>query len=252
MIKLSVVIITFNEEKNIERCLKSAQSVADEIVVVDSFSTDKTKEICNSFSVKFIENVFEGHIQQKNFAAKQATYNYVLSLDADEVLSDELKQNIISVKNNFIADGYSFNRLNYYCGQWIKHSGWYPDQKLRLWDRQKGSWGGVNPHDKFEMQSNSVIKHLKGDLLHYTYYTIDEHINVVNKFSSIKAKEMFTKGKSSNLVKIFFKPILKFFINYILKKGFMDGYYGFVICKNSAFSDFLKYIKLRELYKNAK
>ena len=250
MIKLSVVIITFNEEKNIERCLKSAQYVADEIIVVDSFSTDKTKEICNSFKTKFIENPFEGHIQQKNFAAKQATYNYVLSLDADEVLSDELKKSILDIKDNFNADGYYFNRLNNYCGQWIKHSGWYPDKKLRLWDRRKGEWGGINPHDKYEMQPKSITKHLKGNLLHYTYYTIDEHINVINKFSSIKAKEMYTIGKSTNLAKVFFKPKIKFLINYILKKGFMDGYYGYVICRNSAFSDYLKYIKLRELYKN--
>jgi glycosyltransferase involved in cell wall biosynthesis len=116
--------------------LQSVQDIADEIWVVDSFSTDKTKEICLSYGVQFIEHRFEGHIQQKNFAAQNATCNYVLSLDADEVLSPQHIKSIKEVKLNFEADGYYFNRLNNYCGQWIKHCGWYPDKKLRIWDRR--------------------------------------------------------------------------------------------------------------------
>lgn len=249
-IKLSVVIITFNEEKNIKRCLESVKDIADEIVVVDSFSTDNTKNICEKYEVKFIEHVFEGHIQQKNYAAKKATYNHVLSLDADEVLSDELIQSISEIKNNFLADGYYVNRISSYCGTWIKHCGWYPDRKLRIWDRQKGEWGGQNPHDKFIMHEKSaVLKIVKGDLLHYTYHTISEHVNTINSFSSIEAKARFEKGKHTNLLRMIFKPIFKFINMYILKFGFLDGYYGYLICKNSAHYAFLREIKLKELEK---
>ncbi|MTI29248.1 glycosyltransferase family 2 protein, partial [Cytophagales bacterium RKSG123] len=152
MKKISAVIITYNEEKNIQRCLESLKGVVDEIVVVDSLSTDNTKKICEKFDVHFIENPFEGHIEQKNYAMGCARNDYVLSLDADEALSPKLKESILKVKENWTADFYSFNRLNNYCGQWIRHSGWYPDKKIRLWDRRKGKWGGKNPHDNVVMK----------------------------------------------------------------------------------------------------
>ena len=134
MTKLSVVIITFNEEKNIARCLASIENIADDIVVVDSFSTDKTEQICLKFKVRFIQHKFEGHIQQKNWALQHAKYPHVLSLDADEALDEKLKSQIESIKGNWIADGYTMNRLTNYCGQWIKHCGWYPDKKLNNYD----------------------------------------------------------------------------------------------------------------------
>ena len=162
-VKLSVVIITFNEEKNIARCLESVKDIADEIVVVDSFSKDKTEEICRGYGVKFIEHKFEGHIEQKNYASSQATYQHVLSLDADEALSDELKESIIKVKNDWNGYGYSMNRLTNYCGKWIHHCGWYPDTKIRLMDKSKGKWDGDNPHDQFIMQDNAEAIQLKGD-----------------------------------------------------------------------------------------
>lgn len=147
-VQLSVVIITLNEEKNIERCLKSILSVADEIVVVDSFSTDKTKEICHKYNVKFIQHEFEGYIEQKNLALTQAKFQHVLSLYADEALDERLQKNILSIKNNWKHDGYYMNRLTNYCGEWVHHCGWYPDRKLRLFDSTKGNWTGINPHDK--------------------------------------------------------------------------------------------------------
>ena len=156
-IQLSVVIITFNEEKNIARCLASVASVADEIVVVDSFSTDKTKQICIEKGVRFIEHQFDGHIEQKNWAITQAKNQYVLSLDADEALTDELASEISKVKNNWQYDGYSFNRLTNFCGAWIKHGGWYPDKKLRLWVTKKGKWGGIHTHDNVIMQEGGNI-----------------------------------------------------------------------------------------------
>ena len=147
MIKLSGVIITFNEADNIERCLKSLTDVVDEIIVVDSYSTDNTKDICKKFNVTLIEQEFLGYIEQKNFALQQASNDYILSLDGDESLSETLQKSIIELKTNWNFDGYYCNRFNNFCGQWIKYSDWYPNRKLRVFDRKKGQWAGINPHD---------------------------------------------------------------------------------------------------------
>ncbi len=249
MIKLSVVIITLNEEKNIARCLDSVRSIADEIVVVDSCSTDNTKAICIEKGVTFIERNFENFVAQKNLATQAATYDFVLSMDADEELSEKLIQEIQRIKQNPLADGYEFNRLNNYCGKWIRHGGWYPDKKLRLYNRNKGKWGGIKIHEKIEMLSGTNIETLKGDLLHYTFHTISQHIETINKFSTITANERIIKNKKTNLLKIIFKPLVKFTTMYFLKLGFLDGYYGFVISINSAYATFLKEIKQKELRK---
>ncbi|MBI3500882.1 MAG: glycosyltransferase family 2 protein [Bacteroidetes bacterium] len=245
MIQLSVVIITFNEEKNIGRCLDSVKEIADDIVVIDSFSTDKTEEICKSKGARFVSHKFDGHIEQKNFAVTQAKFPHILSLDADEALSDELKKNILAVKNNWTNDGYYMNRLTNYCGQWIHHCGWYPDRKLRLWDSRKGKWGGMNPHDKFEMNEKNKVGFLQGDILHYSYYSIDEHYKQAEKFAEISAREMKKQGRKISVSMIYLKTGFKFLRNYFFKLGFLDGKYGFVICKITAWETYLKY---RNLY----
>ena len=252
MPKLSIVIITFNEARNIGRCLESVKDIADEIVVVDSFSTDRTKTICKSYSVKFIEHAFEGHIKQKNFAINQATYPHQLSLDADEALSEELKTEVKKIKENWQNDGYRMNRLSNYCGKWIKHSGWYPDTKLRLYDSRKGNWTGMNPHDKFELEIGSSTGKLSGDILHYTYYSIEEHILQANKFSTIAANELVATGNRVYFFKIILNPIAKFIRNYFLRLGFLDGFYGFLICQVTANETFLKYIKAWRMKKLVK
>lgn len=251
-ISLSVAIITFNEEKNILRCLESVKDVADDVVVVDSFSTDKTEEICLQQGVRFIKHAFEGHIQQKNFAITQARFPYILSLDADEALSEELKKEIKIIKENWNADGYTVNRLNNYCGKWIRHTGWYPDRKLRLWDSHKGKWTGMNPHDRFEMQKGSKISHIRGDLLHYSYHSISQHIDQINKFSGISARAKFEKGIKIPLVYTLLRVYATFLKKYIIKLGFLDGYYGYIISKLSAHGVFLKDIKLGELHRKRK
>jgi glycosyltransferase involved in cell wall biosynthesis len=252
MEKLSIVIITYNEEKNIESCLKSVINIADEIVVLDSFSTDNTKQICEKYNVSFYEHKFDGHIQQKNRALFYAGYDYVLSLDADERLTENLRALIKTEKQDFKYDAYYFNRLNFYCKKFIKHSGWYPDRKLRLWNKNKGKWGGTNPHDKVIMNKNAKIKYLKADLLHYTFYTVEQHLNQINKFTEIGANEAYKKGKKSNIAKILIKSIWKFFRNYFIKLGFLDGYYGFVVCSLTAQETFIKYVKLKEFNKDKK
>jgi glycosyltransferase involved in cell wall biosynthesis len=249
-VKISAVIITYNEEKNIGRCLASVSEVADEIVVVDSYSTDKTKEICSRMNVKFQQHHFGGHIEQKNYAVSCASYGHVLSLDADEVLSEKLKQSILAAKQSWRFDGYAFNRLTNYCGNWIRYSGWYPDTKLRLWDSSKGRWGGVNPHDRVMMDAHSRVCHIAGDLQHYSYHSIKDHIVQINSFSEIAARAAYAEGRKTNLVlDIVLNPLLTFFKKYFLKLGILDGYQGFMIAIHTAYGKFLKYIKLRELEK---
>ena len=249
MIKLSVVIITFNEEKNIARCLDSVKEVADDIVVVDSFSKDKTKEICLAKGARFVEHAFEGHIQQKNWAITQAKYPHVLSLDADEALDEKLVQSIIKAKANWNKGGYYMNRLTNYCGHWVKHCGWYPDKKLRLWDSRKGEWRGINPHDKYEMfAGDNTTGYLEGDILHYSFDTIESHLKQIEYFTTISAKALFEKKKKPSFIKLYLSPTAKFIESYFLKAGFLDGKYGFEICKNSAWATKLKYAKLKKLY----
>ena len=148
------------------------------------------------------------------------------------------------------SDAYYFNRMTNYCGKWIKHCGWYPDKKLRIWNKNKGEWGGINPHDKVVMQDNTSLEYLKGDLLHYSYYSIHQHIAQFNSFTEIGANEAFKKGRKSNIFTIIIKSVWKFKRDYFFKLGFLDGYYGFVICSLSAQATFAKYLKLRELNKN--
>lgn len=251
MLKLSGVIITFNEERNIENCLQSLIDVVDEIVVVDSFSTDATKAICERLNVKFIEQKFLGYIEQKNFALSQANYDHVVSLDGDESLSEELQKSILSLKENWEFDGYYCNRLNNFCGQWIKYSDWYPNKKLRVFDRRKAEWKGINPHDNVQMHDTaSTIGHLKGDILHKTYQSYSEFNQKTEYFSTIAAKAYFEKGEKAPLYKIIWNPLWAFFKSYVLRLGFLDGFNGFMICYQTGNITFLKYSKLRELWKN--
>ncbi|MGQ9620440.1 MAG: glycosyltransferase family 2 protein [Bacteroidales bacterium] len=247
MTKISAVIIAYNEEDYIGTCLKSIGGVADEIIVVDSFSTDSTIEICKRFNVRIVQHNFEGYAEQKNYAMSIATYPYILSLDADEALSEELKKSILKVKENFESDGYYFNRLNNYCGKWMRHSRLYPDRHLRLFDRTKGKWVGPNPHDSFKPDKGCRLKWLRGDLYHWNYKSFEEHLDKINKFSTIAAEEYFRANKKAN----FFTGILhmswNFFRSYFLNLGFLDGYLGYVSCSITAYGSFLKYAKLRRL-----
>jgi glycosyltransferase involved in cell wall biosynthesis len=247
MIKLSVAIICFNEEKRIQKTLESVSHVADEIIVVDSFSTDKTEKICNKYNVKFIKNPFKGHIEQKNFALAQCSCDYVLSLDADEVLSEPLVESILRIKEKWDGDGYYLSRMTQYVDQWIRYSGWYPDRKLRLVKKEYARWGGENPHDFLELRSNGKTSLLKGDLLHYSYTSISSHVEQTNKFTSIAARAAFNRGVQSGMFKVISRPFLKFIRDYFFKRGFLDGKYGFIICYINALYAFLKYAKIREL-----
>lgn len=252
MPKLSVVIITFNEERNIARCLASVKKVADEIVVLDSFSKDATEKICLEHGVRFFTHAFDGHIEQKNRAITYASFDHVLSLDADEALDESLIQSILDIKENFTKQGYYINRLTNYCGHWVRHCGWYPDRKLRLFDRRKGHWTGTNPHDKYELlEGDSQAGWIKGDLLHYSYYTLNDHYRQVEYFTNIASKAYFAKGKKAPIHKLILNPISKFISHYLINFGFLDGKAGYLISKISAYATWLKYKKVRDLYRNS-
>lgn len=239
--KISAVIITFNEEKNIARCINSVKRVAEDIVVVDSHSTDKTREIATELGARVIEHSFEGHIQQKNWAITQALYPFVLSIDADEYLSETLQKSIEVIKGSGLSDGYKMNRLNFYCGKPIRTCGWYPDRKLRLWNSTKGKWTGTNPHDKFVMREDARIKNLRGDLLHDTYPTKNDFLNQVQNFANISAQHNKHRNFFYLLYKLLFSPGFRFLKNYIYYKGFSSGFTGLFICYNQAREVFLKY-----------
>ncbi|HOP13067.1 glycosyltransferase family 2 protein [Lentimicrobium sp.] len=248
MIRLSVVIITYNEERNIGRCLESVRGIADDIVVLDSFSTDKTEDICKEHGARFIRHKFEGHIEQKNRAVSLASYPHVLSLDADEALDDTLRESISRVKENWKHDGYTMNRLTNYCGKWIYHCGWYPDRKLRLWDSRKGRWGGENPHDRYELtEKDATTAHLEGNILHYSYYTLNDHHRQVEYFTTILARTQFNNGKRAPWPVMVISPVIKFLRDYFIKLGILDGRAGFTISRISAYATYLKYRKIRQL-----
>ena len=247
-LSLSVVIITFNEERNIGRCLDALGDIADEVLVVDSFSTDETVSICESRCARVVQHAFEGYVEQKNFATTQARFDHVLQLDADEVLTDELRSSIREAKQNWQGAGYTLARLTNYCGTWVRHGGWCPDRKLRLYDRRLGRWTGLLLHERYEVSGGQNIGVLAGDLLHYSYDSVAQHVAQLNRFTSIAAEELALRGKrSTTLFHLLLKPIWKFMHGYFLRLGFLDGFAGLCIASISAAGVFLKYAKLRTL-----
>ncbi|GAA4014840.1 glycosyltransferase family 2 protein [Hymenobacter fastidiosus] len=247
-ISLSVVIITYNEEANIGRCLAALGSVADEVLVVDSFSTDQTVSICRQHGVRVLQHTFEGYVQQKNYATAQARHDYVLQLDADEVLTEELRQSIQAAKGNWQHAGYTLARLTNYCGTWVRHGGWYPDRKLRLYDRRLGQWEGLLLHERYELTPGQPAGTLAGDLLHYSYNSVEQHVSQLNRFTSIAAAELALRGKRRVTVfHLLLKPLWKFVHGYFFRLGLLDGFAGLCIAGISAWGVFLKFAKLRTM-----
>lgn len=247
--KISAVIICFNEELNIERCLKSVLDIVDEIVVVDSYSTDQTERICEKYSVRFIKNRFDGYVEQEKFATSQASFDYILTIDADEELSSRLRSSIQAVKHAPAADAYYVTRLNNFCGKFIRFGEWNPDRKIRLWNRTKGEWSGENPHYLVQMRPGSIVAALQGDLFHYTYKVPSDHFVQMDKFSEIGAQEAFKNGKKTRpLVHLVLYPFFIFIKSYIFKLGFMDGLPGYYVALHGAFFRYMKYMKLRYLW----
>jgi glycosyltransferase involved in cell wall biosynthesis len=245
--KISVAVITFNEENNIERCLKSVALLADEIIVVDSLSSDGTAEIAKANGATVVSQKFLGYIEQKNFAIEQCSNDWVLSLDADECLSAELLKSLQKIKaNSPVADAFRMARMTNYCGQWIKHGGWYPDKKVRLFNKHKARWGGINPHDKIMV--DGLTKEVNGDIMHYSYHSVEGHLEQAQKFSTITANHLYQLNKKTNLFRLYFKPFIRFLRDYFFKRGFLDGQNGYTIARISAKAVYWREIKLKQLH----
>jgi len=248
MPNISACIISFNEEKKIEDCLRSLQGIADEIIVVDSLSKDATIEIVKKYTDQIYEQKFLGHVEQKNLAVSKANHDWILSLDCDERLSEELKASILAIKNQLDEfDAYKMPRKTFYVYRWLNHC-WYPDKKVRLFNKQKARWGGVNPHDKVIVNSNK-IKELKGDILHYSFDSISAHIQTLDKFTEIGAQEIIKRGKKVSLISPFTHAIWTFLRMYIFRLGFLDGFAGLVASVLSFVHVFVKYSKVIFYYR---
>jgi glycosyltransferase involved in cell wall biosynthesis len=252
MQKISAVIITFNEEKKIAACLASLQGVADEIVVLDSFSTDKTPDICKQYGVKFYQQQWAGYGQQKNDAAAKASHDYILSLDADECLSAALQRSILELKKHTLAGIYRMNRLNNFYGYNLHHGNAYPDATNRLYNRKEVKWSLRKVHETLEVSTGIGITKLKGDILHKSKDTVHDHIAGINKYSTMSAEVYFENNKKGALLKLLFSPAFTFIKGYFFRLGFLDGYAGFIMAKINAQEVFLKYSKLLLLQKSNK
>jgi glycosyltransferase involved in cell wall biosynthesis len=248
---ISVVVITFNEEANLNRCLKSVRDVADEIIVLDSNSTDNTKAIAQQYNAKIYTQEFKGYGVQKNDANSFASFEWILSLDADEALSAELIAEIKKWKMHPPQhQAYLFSRLNNYLGTWLKYGGWYPDKKIRLFHIQAGEWTNLSVHEYWQPKETTSIGTMKGDILHYTYTTIAQHMKKIEQYSELSAIYAISKGKQMSFIKAMLGFIWFFIHKYFIRLGFLDGKMGYFACKMAAFEKWLKYQKIYWYNKN--
>jgi glycosyltransferase involved in cell wall biosynthesis len=244
--KISAIVITFNEEHNITAALESL-SWADEILIVDSESSDRTVEIASRFTDRIFVRPWPGYSAQKNFAAEQSKSDWIFSLDADERVSPELRNVILKIKDNQEPEvaGYEMARRTFYLGRWIKHSGWWPDRKVRLYDRRRGRWHGDFVHESLETKGR--INQLEGEILHYTVRDASEHHLRMDRYTTLAAQDLYSRGKHISLVSLFFGPLIAFVRSYFFKLGFLDGVPGLAIARFAAHYEFLKNLKLWEM-----
>ncbi len=244
---ISALIICKNEEKQIAACITSVMEVADEIIVLDSGSEDKTKEIALSLGAKVQEVSWKGYAATKNEGHALVSHEYILSIDADERLSEALQQAILAEKKR-LSGAYAMARRTHYCGRWIRFAGWYPDVKVRLFPKST-RWEGDFVHEKVKLPEACHITRLKGDLLHYSIESLDDHLARVARYSQLKAEAYFAAGKPFRRYKLWLSPAFVFVKMYFLKGGFLEGRLGFQLCRVSAYSAYLRYKKLANIYR---
>jgi glycosyltransferase involved in cell wall biosynthesis len=240
--QITATIVTFNEERNIARAIESLRC-ADEVVVVDSGSNDKTREIAARLGARVIEEPWRGYAAQKNFAAGCASFDWILSIDADEALSEELEGEIATLKQEVPAfAAYSMPRLAQYLGRWILHGGWYPDPKVRLYDRSRAQWTGEYVHESIQVRAGGVGR-LEGKLLHFTCDSLSAHLRTLDRYTTLAARELVDRGAKIGLRRLLIDPVWTFVRTWILRRGFLDGAQGIAIAWMAALYTFLKYAK---------
>lgn len=245
MIKISATIIAFNEERNIARVIESLRC-CDEILVLDSGSNDRTVELASKHGARVIECSWHGYAAQKNIAAELAANDWILALDADESLSEALEAEIWQIKKSGPEfDGYTVPRLAQYLGRWILHGGWYPDRKVRLFNRHKAKWVGEFVHESVKVEGS--VGHLESNLLHFTCSSLSEHLRSMDGYTTLAAQELVTRGKNLGMTRLLFDPPWTFVRSYVLKLGFLDGVEGLTIAYMAALYNFLKYSKARHM-----
>jgi glycosyltransferase involved in cell wall biosynthesis len=243
--KISATIITFNEERNVARVIESLRC-CDEIVVLDSGSNDRTVEIASKLGARVVEASWHGYAAQKNIAAELAAHDWILALDADESLSEALEAELWQIKKTGPEyDGYTVPRLAQYLGRWILHSGWYPDRKVRLFDRRKARWVGEPVHESVKVDGR--VGHLKSNLLHFTCNSLSEHLRSMDNYTTLAAQQVASRERHVSMAKLLLDPPWTFFQTYILKRGFLDGEEGLAIAYMAALYNFVKYSKARQM-----
>ncbi len=243
--KISATIITCNEERRIARTIESLRC-CDEIVVIDSGLTDRTVEIAQQLGARVIESGWPGYAKQKNLAAAQAANDWILSLDADEALSEALEAEIWQLrKKGPEFDAYTMPRLAQYLGRWILHSGWHPDRKVRLYDRRQASWVGEFVHESVEVRGS--VGHLKSNILHYTCESVSEHVRTLDGYTTLAAQEIVSRKQPVKWHNLLLEPVWTFVRTYVYQRGFLDGQEGLMIAYMAAMYTFLKYAKARNM-----
>ena len=249
---ISAVIITKNEERHIERCIQSLLPLTDDIIIIDSESTDGTAEICKKYPVTFIVQPWSGFSNAKNTGNQKAKYDYILSIDGDEEVSKELFIEIQNELKNPQFKVYNLPFMTNFCGEWIRHGAWFPESHVRIFDKRSIQWQG-DIHEKLSIPENEKIGQLKkGFIHHYTIEYLDEYIAKINHYTSLHAQNMFERGKKASFIKLYLAPTFSFIRDYVFKCGFLDGIYGYTIAKQSANYVFIKYMKLRLMHEQAK
>ena len=245
MPKLSAVIITKNEATSIARCLQSLNGLVAEVIIVDAFSSDNTVQIAESLGARVVQKDWEGYSQNKNYGNQLAKNDWIISIDADEVITEELKSTIqqLTLEKDKV---YSINRLNNYCGQWIKHCSWHPDWNIRLFHRKTAKWKGDFVHEKLTLIENIKVVRLEGLLHHYSYQNSADHWQRIERYAQLSAQQLFQDGKKATFVKLWFAPIARFLRTYFIKMGFLDGKAGWTISVRTGYLVYRKYRLLKE------
>lgn len=243
---ITACIITLNEEHNLQKCLQSLD-FTDEIIIVDSGSTDGTIDIAQQFNADVYQRDFDNYVNQKNFCISKAKNHWILALDADEAISPQLKKELLLLTGQELqlVQGFMIPRLTYYLGKWIRYGGWYPNLQIRFFHKDYGAFQGMLVHERVVLEGK--IRQLKQPILHYSYRDISDHLKFIDRYSTLTAQEKYASGKKGSVLMAICEGIWKFFSMYIIRLGFLDGRVGIVVAILGAYYNFLKYIKLYEL-----